>query len=119
MISVSRAYAFEAAHRLTGVPPTHRCSAVHGHNYRVVLMVAGPVDSVTGFVIDFWDMDAIFEPLRVQLDHRMLNDVPGLENPTAEAIAVWIAERVAAALPGLARVTVYENADCWAEWTPL
>ncbi len=114
--TVSRAFTFEAAHRLTGVSETHKCSRTHGHNYRVVVMVHGPVDIHTGFVIDFFDIDRRVSPLLAQLDHGMLNDVSGLENPTAELIAEWVGRRVS--IPNLASVAVYENPDCWAEWKP-
>ncbi|CAH2601600.1 6-carboxy-5,6,7,8-tetrahydropterin synthase [Rhodovastum atsumiense] len=111
---ICRAYTLESSHQLTGVPPTHKCSRLHGHQYRVVLTIEGPVDPVSGFVIDFWELDRAFAPLHEQLDHHHLNDVPGLGNPTAELIATWIGERLA--IPGLRRVTVYETPDCWAEW---
>lgn len=112
---ITQAFTFEAAHRLPGVPETHRCHRMHGHSYRVEITLEGPVDPATGFVVDFFDVEAAFAPLMAQLDHNILNEVPGLENPTAENIAAWIGER---SLPQTAAVRVYETANCWADWTP-
>ncbi len=64
-----------------------------------------------GFIRDFAELDADITPLLKCVDHRLLNEVKGLENPTAEIIAVWFVERLA----GCERVRVYENDDCWAE----
>jgi 6-pyruvoyltetrahydropterin/6-carboxytetrahydropterin synthase len=115
-MKISQAFRFEAAHRLPNVPETHRCHRLHGHSYRVELVLSGPIDPRTGFVVDFFEVEAAFAPLLQALDHRCLNEVQGLENPTAEHIAIWIWQRVKAKLPQLAAVKVYETADCWAEY---
>lgn len=100
---------FEAAHRLPNVPPGHKCERLHGHSFRVEIRVAGPVDPVTGWVQDFSDLKAAFEPLHARLDHHYLNEVEGLENPTSEHLARWIWDRLSPALPGLVEVTVHET----------
>lgn len=83
-MKISQAFTFEAAHHLPKVPPSHRCRRLHGHSYRVEIHLEGPVDSETGFLADFFDIEAVFQPVLAELDHFCLNDVPGLENPTAE-----------------------------------
>ena len=108
--TIGRSYRFESAHFLPKVPEGHRCRNLHGHNYRVEVAIGGEVDA-RGFVKDFAEVDAVMTPLVAQLDHKLLNEVPGLDNPTAEIIARWFLERVAAA----ACVRVWENEDCWAE----
>ena len=115
-MKISQAFKFEAAHRLPNVAPSHRCSRLHGHSYRIEVQLDGPIDPVTGFVADFFDMEASFADIMQALDHQCLNDVEGLENPTAENIAVWIWQRVKRKLTHLASVRVYETADCWAEY---
>jgi 6-pyruvoyltetrahydropterin/6-carboxytetrahydropterin synthase len=100
---------FEAAHRLPGTPPGHKCRNLHGHSYACELHVTGPVDAATGWIQDFGDLRAAFQPLLEVLDHRLLNDVPGLENPTAETIARWIWERLRPALPLLSAVVIHET----------
>ncbi len=115
-MKISQAFRFEAAHFLPHVPEGHRCHRLHGHSYRVELQLEGPVDPAIGFVADFFAIEAAFKPLLGRLDHNYLNDIEGLENPTAENIAVWIWERVKTALPQLARVVVFETQDCFAEY---
>lgn len=109
-MTISRTYRFESAHRLPKLPETHKCHHTHGHNYRVVISVIGKLDE-RGFVMDFAELDAVVQPVIKEVDHKMLNEVPGLENPTAEIIAEWFLERV----PQASFVRVYENDDCWAE----
>jgi 6-pyruvoyltetrahydropterin/6-carboxytetrahydropterin synthase len=115
-VKISQAFSFEAAHLLPNVAKGHRCRRLHGHSYRVELRLEGFVDPATGFVADFFAIEAAFKPLLERLDHRYLNDIEGLENPTAENIAIWIWERVKTALPQLASVIVFETQDCWAEY---
>ncbi len=115
-MKITQAFNFEAAHFLPKVPETHRCRRMHGHSYRVELRLEGPVDPVTGFVADFFDIEAAFAPLHGKLNGSCLNDIEGLANPTAENIAVWIWTRARPDLPQLVAVVVYETPDCWAEY---
>lgn len=108
--TIGRTYHFESAHRLPLLPVTHKCHHLHGHNYRMIVTLTGEVDS-RGFVLDFAELDAIIMPLIAMVDHKFLNDVDGLENPTAEVIAAWFYERIGCC----DRVRVYENYECWAE----
>lgn len=117
-VRITQGFTFEAAHFLPHVPPTHRCRRMHGHSYKVELTLEGPVDPATGFVADFFDIEAAFAPLLARLDHYCLNEVEGLENPTAENIAVWIWERAKPALPQLAAVRVFETPLSYAEYAP-
>lgn len=111
-MKISQAFKFEAAHYLRNVPETHRCRRMHGHSYRVELQLEGPVDPSSGFVVDFFDIEAVFGNLLVQLDHQCLNEVQGLENPTVENISLWIWGRVKPTLPQLIKVRVHETRDC-------
>ena len=102
-------FTIAAGRRLTGVPAEHPCARVHGHTFCVRLTVSGAVHPQTGFVIDFADMHRAFAPVHETLDHRFLNDVPGLENPTSEHLAVWIWRSLKGALPGLSAVEITET----------
>jgi 6-pyruvoyltetrahydropterin/6-carboxytetrahydropterin synthase len=115
-MKITQAFSFEAAHLLPNVPATHRCNRMHGHSYRVELRIEGPVNPETGFVVEFFDIEATFAPLLEQLDHHYLNEIEGLENPTAENIAIWIWNRIKPVLPGTSAVVVYETPNCWAEY---
>jgi len=109
---IVQSFRFEAAHFLPNVPPQHRCLRMHGHSYKVDVAVSGPIDPVTGWVVDFFDIEAVFQPLLKVLDHHLLNEIAGLDNPTAEIIAAWIWERLVPGLPGLSQVTVHETEHC-------
>ena len=109
MTEVFKEIRFEAAHRLPHVPAGHKCARLHGHSFRVTIHVEGPVGDESGWVLDFADLSAAFAPLYDQLDHRYLNDVPGLANPTSEVLARWIWDRLQPSLPGLSQVVVRET----------
>lgn len=102
-------FTFEAAHLLPNVPEGHKCKRLHGHSYRVRVCVEADLDPVLGWVIDFADISAAFDPIRLRLDHYYLNEIEGLENPTSEALARWIWERLQPALPILSRIEVSET----------
>jgi 6-pyruvoyltetrahydropterin/6-carboxytetrahydropterin synthase len=108
---VYKAFTFSAAHRLPNVPKGHKCSGMHGHTFAVEVAVRGPLQPKAGWVTDFADISAAFEPVREALDHVCLNDIEGLENPTSEHIARWVWKRLQPALPHLCRIVVRESAD--------
>lgn len=107
-MEIFREFTFEAAHRLPYVPEGHKCGRLHGHSYRVEVRVSGPVDEAVGWVMDFADIKAAWVPLADLLDHRYLNEVDGLGNPTSENVARWIWDRLTPSLP-LSAVTVRET----------
>lgn len=102
-------YHLEAARRLPHLPADHPCSRLHGHSFRIQVHVAGPLDAEKGWVLDFADLDRAWQSIHAALDHRYLNDIPGLANPTSEHLAIWIWEHLKAGLPGLARIEVKET----------
>jgi 6-pyruvoyltetrahydropterin/6-carboxytetrahydropterin synthase len=108
-VEIFKAFQVEAAHRLPNLPASHKCSRLHGHSFRIELHLAGPLDPRLGWVMDFADVKAAFLPFYEQLDHRYLNEVPGLENPTSEVLAKWVYDRVKPQLPLLSKVVVGET----------
>ncbi|MBA3653413.1 MAG: 6-carboxytetrahydropterin synthase QueD [Actinobacteria bacterium] len=111
--TVTRTFTFEAAHQL----PWHTgaCRELHGHGYRVEVTVAGPLND-DGIVIDFADLRGVVErELLSRYDHRYLNDV--LDNPTAELIAQDAWKVLEAAGLRVARLRLWETAECFAEIT--
>jgi len=109
MHELVKTFRFEAAHSLPAVPPTHKCSRLHGHSYRVDIHVTGEPSPENGWVIDFGDIKRVVEPVLDELDHRCLNDIPGLANSTSELICVYLWNRIAPSLPGLSAITVWES----------
>lgn len=108
-MEIFKAFSIEAAHWLPHVPEGHKCARLHGHSFRVEIHVAGPIDAKLGWVMDFAEIKRAFAPLFDALDHRCLNDVDGLDNPTSERLAQWIWQRLKPALPLLSRVVVHET----------
>jgi 6-pyruvoyltetrahydropterin/6-carboxytetrahydropterin synthase len=91
------------------VPEGHKCARLHGHSFRFEIHVHGPIDPETGWLMDYGDISKIVKPVRNELDHRYLNEIPGLENPTSEVLAAWIWARVKPNLPALSAVVVEET----------
>lgn len=106
---IYKEFGFEAGHHLIGVPQGHKCGRRHGHSYKVEIHVQGPVSATSGMLIDFADVKAAFQPLLDRLDHYYLNEIEGLENPTAENLSVWIWDRLKPVLPSLCMVLVKET----------
>lgn len=96
-MKVWREFTFSAAHKLTGTEKKHKCSGIHGHNFRVRFIVEGERDEKTGFVIDFHDLDVLWNGIVFMVDHMDLNTV--MDNPTSENIAEYIHGAVRPRLP--------------------
>lgn len=109
VVELVKDFRFEAAHRLPNVPEGHKCRRMHGHSFRGEVAVRGPLDPKLGWVIDFADLKRAVDPLVDRLDHYTLNEIPGLENPTAELLAIWIWRELIPQLPMLHRVTIEET----------
>jgi 6-pyruvoyltetrahydropterin/6-carboxytetrahydropterin synthase len=108
-MEIYKVFHLEAAHRLPNLPPEHKCSRLHGHSFRVEIHVAGPVEAKSGWIMDFADLKTAFAPVFDALDHRYLNEVPGLENPTSEHLARWVWKKLKPTLPGLSKVVIAET----------
>jgi 6-pyruvoyltetrahydropterin/6-carboxytetrahydropterin synthase len=108
-VELVKDFRFEAAHYLPNVAEGHKCRRIHGHSFRGEVAVRGDVGERTGWVMDFADLKGAVDPLVGRIDHYLLNEIEGLENPTSEIIAIWIWERLAPSLPGLHRITIEET----------
>jgi len=110
---------FSAAHSLEGYEGA--CAQLHGHNYRVIIELAGNELDHRGMLLDFREVKRIVESFVSELDHQHLNKLEAFEaqNPTSENLARHIFHHVAGAigeLEGLGerkiwpvKVTVYES----------
>jgi len=108
-VELVKDFRFEAAHWLPNVPEGHKCRRMHGHSFRGEVAVRGEVDPKTGWLIDFADLKRAVDPIVHDLDHYCLNDIPGLENPTSEMVALWLWNKLAPQVPMLHRVTIEET----------
>ena len=113
-MKITQAFAFAAAHYLPNVSESHRCRRMHdiptASNSRPKGRSIRAAASSSTF-----STRRRSRPLAV-LDHQCLNEIEGLENPSAELIAIWIWDRVKTALPQLHAVRVDETPTCWAEY---
>jgi len=108
-MELRKSFQFEAAHLLPHLPATHKCRRLHGHSFQVELVLAGECDPKLGWLMDYAGIKAVFSPIWEKLDHHYLNEVPGLENPTSENVAVWIWQQLKPRLPLLVEVIVAET----------
>jgi 6-pyruvoyltetrahydropterin/6-carboxytetrahydropterin synthase len=107
VFEITKAAAFDAAHRLpAGGPEGSPYTRLHGHSFRVEATLRGVAHPPVGWVDDLGALDAALKEIAAALDHGLLNDVPGLESPTLEALCVHFAERLKPRFPGLARIAV-------------
>jgi len=104
-------FSINAARRLPNLPLDHVCNRLHGHTFLIELHVRGEVDKRSGWVIDFADLQGPADSVKTSLEHRYLNDVEGLSNPTSEILAIWIWEKIQPSISGLYKVVVMEGTD--------
>jgi len=103
---------FESALRLVRAPDGASGRRLHGHSYLVRLHLRALLDQVMGWVLDYGDVKARFQPLYKQLDHRLLNALPRLGDVDPASLARWLWEEAAAALPQLDRIDLQETPGC-------
>jgi 6-pyruvoyltetrahydropterin/6-carboxytetrahydropterin synthase len=106
---LSKDFHFEAAHTLPSLPDGHRCRNLHGHSFKVEVVVEGEVDPNIGWVYDHHRISEAIAPLLDVVDHAYLNDIEGLASPTIEMLAGWFWKGLAPVLPGLCEVIVHET----------
>ena len=101
----------DCAHFLPGHP---KCGQLHGHTYKIELMVEGDVRD--GMLVDFADLKGDLRRVLEEFDHRNWNDV--LEYPSVENICALLARRLGERLRFPFRVRVWEGHGKWAETSP-
>ena len=106
VFEITKAVNFEAAHYMGGKPEGHPYRNVHGHSFRLEATVAGTVKPGEEWVQDFSELTAILNETAQKLDHRLLNEIDGLDVPTLERIALWAANDLKTKLPGLKQVAL-------------
>jgi len=102
MIELTQEFGFDAAHYLGNSAPENR--RLHGHSFYAEVTLRGTPNPATGFLRDLGDVKAALEKIRESLDHRLLNEIEGLSQPTLENLARHIFVQAKAALPEVVRV---------------
>jgi 6-pyruvoyltetrahydropterin/6-carboxytetrahydropterin synthase len=111
---------FSAAHRLREYEGN--CERLHGHNWYVEVRVESESLDSRGMALDFRAMKGALGDILSRMDHKLLNEIPPFDvrNPSSENIARHIFEEMEGKFPPpvrLARVTVWESEDAWAEYS--
>lgn len=115
-VTISKRFDFDAAHFLPNVHDGHKCRRLHGHTYVVEVICSGIPDPTTQWLCDYADIAAAWEPVWKEIDHRCLNDIPGLGNPTTEVLAPWILGKlIADSRVPVSAVRVYESSSTWCQ----
>jgi len=118
MYRIAKKFTFSASHQIKGLPLTHKCSRLHGHNYTIeVELISGTLDAV-GFIRDYAELDALQNYIKEKFDHRHLNDVVGDDFTTAEHLARHFYDWCKAEWSETSAVRVSENINTWAEYRP-
>ena len=107
-------FQIESARFLPHLAKNHPCSRMHGHSFRIQFRIHGPLKQPEGWVLDYNEIQSRLAPILEEIDHRILNEVPGLENPTTENLCHWLFKRASALIPEICQVTIAEtpNSEC-------
>ena len=109
-MKIFRTYTVHSARFIPTLDSSHICSQMHGHTFKIIIEIDGPIDKKTGFVMDFYDLDLIIDNKIIKrIDHKVLNDIKGLSNPTSEHLAKWIWNELILHLPILYKIEVSED----------
>ena len=84
----------------------HKYKKVHGHSYEVTIRVIGEIKKEHGWVVDLEELDLFVKPLLKILDHTMLNEVAGLEEPTSENLAKWFWKKLEKKIKNLSSIEI-------------
>jgi 6-pyruvoyltetrahydropterin/6-carboxytetrahydropterin synthase len=108
-VIIYKQFTFDSAHLLPNVPGTHKCRQLHGHTYHLTVFVEGDLQKELGWVVDFSDLNKIIKPVIDLVDHKYLNDIPGLNNPTTEIFSIWLWDQIKPKLTGLKKIELKET----------
>ena len=106
---IYKQFYFDSAHFLPNVPIGHKCKNIHGHTYKLTVYVQNELDENLGWVADFSDIKAIVKPIIEVVDHKLINKVEGLHNPTCEILAVWFWNNIKPQLTQLCKIQLDET----------
>lgn len=107
---------FDAAHFLPNVPEGHKCRNIHGHTYRLKVYIKGQIDEHTGWVADFAELKKSVKSVVEEVDHKFLNNIDGLDNPTCELLARWLWQKIKPLVPGLSKIELHETPTSGVEY---
>jgi len=94
MFEVAVEQSFASAHALRNYKG--RCENVHGHNWKVRVVIEGEKLDATGMLVDFLDVKSFMGEILDRIDHQFLNEIPPFDsiNPSAENIAEYFYQQL-------------------------
>ena len=120
MFEIKIITSFAAAHCLRHF--RGKCESLHGHNWKVEVLLRSPVLDKAGLVVDFKLVKDATKELLEELDHKYLNELPAFseENPSSENIARFLFHELTKKLnqgPVMVHmVTAWESEDSCASY---
>jgi 6-pyruvoyltetrahydropterin/6-carboxytetrahydropterin synthase len=108
--TLSQRFFFDAAHTLQREVEAEGSRRIHGHTYHAEVCISGPLDAATGMVMDLGLLRLRLQAVREQLDHHLLDEVPGLGKPTLENLCLFIAAALGGMQPPVSQVRVWRDA---------
>ena len=109
-MTVFRTFRFHSARHLPLLDDNHICKRMHGHTFNLKVYVTGEINNKSGFIIDFYDIDQIVnDKIISKIDHKVLNDLPDLLNPTSEHLCKWIWDKLHPHFNTLSKITLSED----------
>lgn len=106
---IYKQFSFDSAHFLPHVPEGHKCGNMHGHTYLLTVFIEGKPEEKSGWIIDYGDLKKVIKPIIDELDHHLLNEIPGLENPTSENLSIWLWNKIKPLVSGLKKIELKET----------
>jgi len=107
-------FTLDSAVRLSYAPSGDPRGEIHGHTFVLRLHLAGPIDTVMGWTIDFGDVKQLFDPIFKKIDHQPLYDLPGIKDTDCASVARWLKRQTCDLVPGLNRIDLYQTRGCGA-----
>jgi 6-pyruvoyltetrahydropterin/6-carboxytetrahydropterin synthase len=114
MWELTKSFRFEAAHSLQGTTLGAASEEIHGHSFRAEVAVRGTPDPATGMVLDLGLLQRGMAEVQKMLDHKLLNKIETLGQPTLENLSRFVWERLQHA-GQIARVSIHRyscNESC-------
>ena len=102
-------FQIESARFLPHLPTEHPCHHMHGHSFKIIVLLRASLHPQLGWVRDYNEISALLKPVLQMIDHKVLNEVPGLANPTSEILCRWLYEKFVALIPEVTQITVLET----------
>jgi len=108
-MQIFKQFTFDSAHFLPYVPDGHKCKEIHGHTYYMTVYIEGNLDKKLDWIMDFTEIKGVIKPIIESIDHKLLNNLSGLENPTCEVLVMWLWNKIKPKIPLLTKIILNET----------